>query len=166
MSRAPTALVVPRDPLEEPVLLAVAGFLGGYSALTRDAYAGDLRQFLSVCASHDLAVLEVCHAHMKVSARVLDAGKGRRTMGRRLRLSTVAGSYCYAGRKPPSTTPRGGARPTGRASTMSPTPSGSRPTSSAPSWSRPALPRCATTPPRFSPSTVCGSRGTRCDVED
>ena len=95
MSVAPTALVVPRDPLHEPVLLVVAGFLGGYSGLTRDAYAGDLRQFFSFCSSHNLSVLEVHRAHIEAFARMLEAaGKSRATIGRR--LSTVTGFYRYA----------------------------------------------------------------------
>jgi hypothetical protein len=36
--------------------LALAGFLAGYSGLTRDAYTLDLRQYVAWCTKHRLAV--------------------------------------------------------------------------------------------------------------
>jgi len=39
--------------------LALAGFLAGYSGLTRDAYTLDLRQYAAWCTGHRLAVFGV-----------------------------------------------------------------------------------------------------------
>jgi hypothetical protein len=36
--------------------LALAGFLGGYSDLTREAYTLDLRQYVAWCTEHRVAV--------------------------------------------------------------------------------------------------------------
>jgi hypothetical protein len=36
--------------------LALAGFLAGYSGLTRDAYTLDLRQYVAWCTEHRVAV--------------------------------------------------------------------------------------------------------------
>ena len=48
-----SAALVPAAPVfSEPARLALAGFLAGYSGLTRDAYALDLRQFAAWCARH------------------------------------------------------------------------------------------------------------------
>ena len=47
-----TMLIVATDYLfTDPEVRTLAGFLGGYSGLTRDAYALDLRQFAQWC--HD-----------------------------------------------------------------------------------------------------------------
>lgn len=51
------------DPLFSPSeQLALAGFLAGYSGLTRDAYALDLRQFVTWCTEHHLALFAVRRA--------------------------------------------------------------------------------------------------------
>src|SRR5258706_5726099 len=48
-----SAALVPAAPVfSEPARLALAGFLAGYSGLTRDASALDLRQFAAWCARH------------------------------------------------------------------------------------------------------------------
>jgi hypothetical protein len=45
-----SAVLVPAGPVfSEPERLALAGFLAGYSGLTREAYALDLRQFAAWC---------------------------------------------------------------------------------------------------------------------
>ena len=45
------------DPfVTSPERLALIGFLAGYSGLTREAYALDLRQFATWCAEHHLAL--------------------------------------------------------------------------------------------------------------
>lgn len=50
MITSPTTAVVVYDPERaDPEKLALAGILGGYRGLTRDAYALDLRQFASFC---------------------------------------------------------------------------------------------------------------------
>jgi integrase/recombinase XerD len=56
-----TATITPSAPVpagpvfSEPERLALAGFLAGYSGLTREAYALDLRQFAAWCHDHGLA---------------------------------------------------------------------------------------------------------------
>ncbi len=73
---------------------AIAGFLAGYGAATRDAYSLDLRQWLGWCASHDLKVFEVKRAHIELFARSLEEdGRAGATVARR--LSTIAGFYRY-----------------------------------------------------------------------
>lgn len=51
MTHSTTLSVVIDDVFTDAELRTLAGFLGGYSGLTRDAYALDLRQFAQWC--HD-----------------------------------------------------------------------------------------------------------------
>lgn len=75
--------------------LALAGFLAGYSGLTRDAYALDLRQLVVWCTAHSLALFAVRRADIECCGRELEAkGKARATVARR--LSTIVGFYRYA----------------------------------------------------------------------
>jgi integrase/recombinase XerD len=75
--------------------LALAGFLAGYSGLTRQAYELDLRQFASWCAQHRLALFAARRADIECFARDLEAcGRARATITRR--LCTIAGLYRYA----------------------------------------------------------------------
>ncbi len=75
--------------------LALAGFLAGYSGLTRDAYALDLRQFVTWCSHHNLALFAVRRADIECFGRELEAkGKARATVARR--LTTIVGFYRYA----------------------------------------------------------------------
>ncbi len=75
--------------------LALAGFLAGYSGLTRQAYELDLRQFASWCQQHQLRLFGVRRADIEFFARDLEArGRARATITRR--LCTVAGFYKYA----------------------------------------------------------------------
>jgi len=69
------------DPLFSPSEhLALAGFLAGYSGLTRDACALDLRQFVRWCTEHDLALFAVRRADIECFGRELEAkGKARAT---------------------------------------------------------------------------------------
>ena len=46
----------------EPERLALAGFLAGYTGLTRQAYALDLRQYASWCAQHQLRLFQARRA--------------------------------------------------------------------------------------------------------
>jgi len=74
--------------------LALAGFLAGYTGLTREAYALDLRQFTSWCQQRHLGWSR-CAAPIECFARDLEAkGKARATVIRR--LCTIAGFYRYA----------------------------------------------------------------------
>jgi site-specific recombinase XerD len=75
--------------------LALAGFLAGYSGLTREAYGLDLRQFASWCHQHHLRLFSVRRSDIECFARDLEAhGRARATITRR--LCTVAGFYRYA----------------------------------------------------------------------
>ena len=78
--------------------LALAGFLAGYSGLTREAYGLDLRQLASWCHQHHLRLFSVRRSDIECFARDLEArGRARATVTRR--LCTVAGFYRYgAGR--------------------------------------------------------------------
>ena len=46
---AATAIAVPEPVFSAQERLALAGFLAGYTGLTREAYALDLRQFTAWC---------------------------------------------------------------------------------------------------------------------
>ena len=75
--------------------LALAGFLAGYSGMTREAYTLDLRQFTTWCHQRRLALFAARRADIELFARNLEAaGRARATVTRR--LSTVAGLYRYA----------------------------------------------------------------------
>jgi integrase/recombinase XerD len=74
--------------------LALAGFLAGYSGLTRAAYELDLRQFTSWCQQHYLQLFQARRADIVCFARDLEGhGRARATITRR--LCTVAGFYRY-----------------------------------------------------------------------
>jgi site-specific recombinase XerD len=75
--------------------LALAGFLAGYSGLTREAYELDLRQYASWCHQHHLRLFQARRADIECFARDLEArGRARATITRR--LCTIAGFYRYA----------------------------------------------------------------------
>jgi site-specific recombinase XerD len=75
--------------------LALAGFLAGYSGLTRDAYTLDLRQYVAWCTEHHLAVFGARRADIECFARHLESlGRARATIARR--LCTVSCFYRYA----------------------------------------------------------------------
>src|ERR1700749_4594043 len=75
--------------------MALAGFLGGYRGLTRDAYALDLRQFVAFCHQRHLGLLEVRRSDIETFGRNLEA-RGRATATIARRLCTVTGFYRYA----------------------------------------------------------------------
>ena len=94
-STPPTVPAVPDLVFTDPERLALAGFLAGYRGLTRDAYALDLRQFLSFCERHGLKLFSVRRTDIELYARALEeAGRARATVARR--LCTVAGFYRFA----------------------------------------------------------------------
>jgi len=96
MSTNPSTAIVVYDPERaNPEHVALAGFLGGYRGLTRDAYALDLRQFVALCGKHQLGVFDVRRSDIEAYGRELEArGKATATVGRR--LCTVTGFYRYA----------------------------------------------------------------------
>jgi integrase/recombinase XerD len=75
--------------------LALAGFLAGYSGLTRQAYELDLRQYAGWCSQHHLRLFQARRADIECFARDLEIrGRARATITRR--LCTIAGFYRYA----------------------------------------------------------------------
>ena len=92
----PSAALVPVAPVfTNTERLALAGFLAGYSGLTRDAYELDLRQYTSWCHQHHLRLFQVRRADIECFARDLETrGRARATITRR--LCTIAGFYRYA----------------------------------------------------------------------
>jgi len=90
-----TEVVLAEPAANERERLALAGFLAGYSGLTRDAYALDLRQFMHWCTSHGTHLFAARRADIECFGRELEArGRARATVSRR--LCTVAGFYRYA----------------------------------------------------------------------
>jgi integrase/recombinase XerD len=74
---------------------ALAGFLAGYSGLTREAYQLDLRQYVPWCAEHRIALFCARRADIERFGRQLESlGRARATIARR--LCTVACFYRYA----------------------------------------------------------------------
>jgi hypothetical protein len=95
MSDALLPALADPGPFSDAELFALAGFLAGYSGLTHEAYALDLRQYASYCAQHRLALFDARRAHIETFARHLEtAGKARATIARR--LCTVTCFYRYA----------------------------------------------------------------------
>jgi hypothetical protein len=75
--------------------LALAGFLAGYSGLTREAYALDLRQFTNWCQQRRIRLFQARRADIECFARDLETrGRARATITRG--LCAIAGFYRYA----------------------------------------------------------------------
>ena len=90
-----TAVATIEPLFTEPERLALAGFLAGYTGLTREAYALDLRQFASWCQQNRIGLFQARRADIECFARDLEArGRARATITRR--LCTIAGFYWYA----------------------------------------------------------------------
>jgi integrase/recombinase XerD len=92
----PPAALIPVAPVfTNTERLALAGFLAGYSGLTREAYELDLRQYVNWCHQHYLRLFQARRADIECFARDLETrGRARATITRR--LCTVAGFYRYA----------------------------------------------------------------------
>jgi integrase/recombinase XerD len=91
-----TDIVVRVEPLfTEAERIALAGFLAGYSGLTRDAYALDLRMFTAWCQEHDLQLFQARRADIECFGRDMESrGRAHATIARR--LCTISGFYRYA----------------------------------------------------------------------
>jgi Phage integrase, N-terminal SAM-like domain len=91
-----SAVLVPVVPLfTNTERLALAGFLAGYSGLTREAYELDLRQYAAWCHQHHVRLFQARRADIECFARDLESrGRARATITRR--LCTIAGFYRYA----------------------------------------------------------------------
>ena len=95
MSDSTAVLVSTRDLFTDPEAVALGGFLAGYSGLTREAYALDLRQFASWITGHGFPLFEIRRAHIEAFARDLESrGRSRATISRR--LCTITCFYRYA----------------------------------------------------------------------
>src|SRR6516225_5067795 len=96
MATTSTSTAVAVEPVfTQSERLALAGFLAGYTGLTREAYALDLRQFASWCQQHHIGLFQARRADIECFARDLEArGRARATITRR--LCTVTGFYRYA----------------------------------------------------------------------
>ena len=88
----PPAALIPVAPVfTNTERLALAGFLAGYSGLTRQAYELDLRQYVSWCYQHHLRLFQARRADIECFARDLEnRGRARATITRW--LCTIAGS--------------------------------------------------------------------------
>jgi site-specific recombinase XerD len=74
---------------------ALAGFLAGYSGLTREAYALDLRQYVAWCTEHAITLFGARRADIESFGRHLEGlGRARATISRR--LCTITCFYRYA----------------------------------------------------------------------
>src|ERR1700722_3134598 len=89
-------IAVPVEPLfTERERIALTGFLAGYSGLTRDAYALDLRLFTAWCQHHQLHLFQARRADIECFGRHPERRvRARATIARR--LCTIAGFYRYA----------------------------------------------------------------------
>ena len=93
---SPSTAVATVEPVfTEPERLALAGLLAGYTGLTREAYALDLRQYVNWCQQNHLPLFQARRADIECFARDMEArGRARATITRR--LCTIAGFYKYA----------------------------------------------------------------------
>src|SRR5262250_1777872 len=85
MATTSTAVAAIEPMFTEPEKLALAGFLTGYTGLTREAYALDLRQYASWCQQHHIRLFQARRADIECFARDLEGrGRARATITRRL----------------------------------------------------------------------------------
>src|SRR5215831_14792864 len=76
-----TAVIAVEPVFTEPGRLALAGFLAGYTGLTREAYALDLRQYASWCQRHHLPLLLEDHPATPANRKPRGCGGTRRSPG-------------------------------------------------------------------------------------
>ena len=72
-----TAVAAVEPVFTQPDRLALAGFLAGYTGLTREAYALDLRQYASWYQQHHLRLFQARRADIECFARDLEAPSQR-----------------------------------------------------------------------------------------
>ena len=95
MTDSTTLSVVTADVFTDLELRTLAGFLGGHSGLTRDAYALDLRQFAQWCHDRHTGLFNVTRSDIEAFARNLEGlGRARATISRR--LCTITSLCRYA----------------------------------------------------------------------
>jgi integrase/recombinase XerD len=95
-SSTSTAVAVAEPVFSPQERLALAGFLAGYTGLTREAYALDLRQYASWCANSATCACSRRAAPTSSASPATwkSAAGARATITRR--LCTIAGFYRYA----------------------------------------------------------------------
>ena len=94
MATTSTAVAASEPMFTEPERLALAGFLAGYTGLTREAYALDLRQYVSWCQQYHIRLFQARRTDIECFAWDMEAhGRARATITRR--LCTIAGFYRY-----------------------------------------------------------------------
>jgi integrase/recombinase XerD len=90
MATTSSAVAAIEPMFTEPERLALAGLLAGYTSLTREAYAPDLRQYASWCQQWHIRLFQARRADIECFAREMEArGRARATITRR--LCTIAG---------------------------------------------------------------------------
>ena len=73
----PSAVLVPVTPVfTSSEQIALAGFLAGYSGLTRQAYELDLRQYASWCQQHQLRLFQARRADIDSSPGIWKPAAG------------------------------------------------------------------------------------------
>ncbi|HEY5249518.1 MAG TPA: tyrosine-type recombinase/integrase, partial [Dermatophilaceae bacterium] len=75
--------------------LAAAGFLARYSGRTREAYAADLRTYLTWCSARSLDVFAASRPHIEIYVRWLEEDRHLAPATVARRLSTVIGFYRF-----------------------------------------------------------------------
>ncbi len=104
------ALVLVTPVLSTTERLALAGFLAGYSGLTRQALELDLCQYATWCQQHQLRLFAARRADIEDFARDLEArGRARATISRR--LCTIAGLCRFAVEEDPRSLAGGACAP-------------------------------------------------------
>ena len=68
-----TEIIVSEPMFSDGERTALAGFLAGYSGLTREAYALDLRQFVTWCEEHEIQLFGARRADIECFGRDLEA---------------------------------------------------------------------------------------------
>lgn len=90
-----TAVVVHDQVFTSAEEMALAGFLAGYSGLTHEAYALDLRQWVQWCTEHRVTLFGARRADIESFGRHLETlGRACATIARR--LCTITCFYRYA----------------------------------------------------------------------
>jgi hypothetical protein len=102
---SPAALLPVAPVFTNTERLALAGFLAGYSGLTREAYELDLRQYASWCHQHHLRLFQARRADIECFARDLEA-RGPPGPPSPAGCAPSPGSTGTPSRKTCSTTPR------------------------------------------------------------
>jgi len=92
---ASTVVVTVEPVFTEPERPALAGFLAGYTGLTREAYALDLRQYTSWCQQHHIRLFEARRADIECFARDLET-RGRARSLPNARFVRVPGDHASA----------------------------------------------------------------------